>query len=342
MRGPRNPTAVSPGQQPTTENRQPATVIVRAHPDCLAHVPGVGHPETPARLRAILAALNEPPRGDWAIEEEAALPPTEDTLGIVRWLHDAAHVERLAEASAAAPGYLDTRDCPVSAGTFRAAVAAAGLAVGAALDLVNGKLRRAFLLTRPPGHHASAERAAGCCFFNNVALAAEVVTRAWGAPVLIVDLDLAHGNGTQRIFSDRPDVGYLSVHRYPYYPGTGGGDEIGDGAGQGLTVNVPLAAGAGDDAWVAALAGGLARLTGNLHPAVVLVSAGFGAHIDEVAGGMSLTNNGFYRLTRLLVEVAETWSEGQVISLLEGGFSLSALRGAARAHVEALAGGSET
>ncbi len=286
-------------------------------------------------MRAVLDGLCD--GGSWAVEHEAALPPEDDTLGVIRWLHEPGLVDRLRRASEAGRGFVDVPDNPVSEGTYRAALAAAGLAVGTALDLVNGRLLRAFLAVRPPGHHAEADRAMGYCFFNNVALAAEIVTRALQAPVLVVDFDVHHGNGTQRLFWKRADVGYLSVHRYPFYPGTGAGDEVGEGPGRGFTRNVPLAAGAGDEVYAAAVEGGLEELGSALKPAAVLVSAGFDAHRRDPLGGMAVTEDGFRRIARAIVQAADTWGGGRVIACLEGGYDLTALASSARVFVTELA-----
>jgi len=314
-------------------------MLVRAHPDCLAHVPSLGHPDPPARQRVVLEALAGAAEAAWQVEERAALPAEVDVLGALAWLHDPGHLERVRAASAAAPGFVDSPDCPVSPGTFRAAVAAAGLSLQTALDLANGRLQRAFVVTRPPGHHAEASRAHGFCFFNNVAVAAETIVRAWNAPVLIVDFDVHHGNGTQRMFYHRRDVGYLSVHRYPFFPGTGQGDEVGEGAGRGTTLNFPLAAGADDEVYVAALESGLEQMGRRMRPAAILVSAGFDAHRDDPLGGMGLSSEGFQRMTVAIVQAATTWSGGRVLSFLEGGHRLKVVAECALVHVRELARG---
>jgi acetoin utilization deacetylase AcuC-like enzyme len=265
------------------------------------------------------------------------LPPDEDTVGVLAWLHAKDYIERVRTAAESADGWLDSHDCVVSAGTWSAAVAAAGLALQAALDLVNGRLVRAFLASRPPSHHAERDRARGYCFFNAVALAAEVIVRSVNTPVLIVDFDALHGNGTQRLFYDRADVGYLSVHRYPFFPGTGGADEVGEGPGHGLNRNIPLAAGADDDVFCTALENGLEEMTAKLRPAAIVVSAGFNAHRDDPLGGMRLTEDGFRRITDALAAASETWSDGRVLSFLEGGFNAEVTARCASAHVRELA-----
>ncbi len=311
-------------------------VLVRSHPRCLEHRPGLGHPETPARLRAVLDALDG--TGPWLVEREAELPPDADALGALKWIHDPAHLERFREASASAPGFLDSGDCAVSSGTYSAALAAAGLALATALDLVNGRLDRAFLAVRPPSHHAGRATASGWCFVNSVALAAETIARAWQGTVLVVDIDALHGNGTQEIFWERGDVVTVSVHRYPGFPGTGGADEVGTGAGEGANRNVPLAIGSDDATVLAALEGLLTDVVPLVRPVAMVVSAGFGGHVSDPVGGFRLTPTGYFRMTRAVVEIAERWCGGRVLSVLEGGVDLHALAECALVHVAALAG----
>ena len=320
-----------------TSRGSPAGVVVRAHPRCLEHRPPAGYPETPARVEEILKAVSPGSGGGWELEPEALLPPEDDIVGVLAWVHDRAHIERVRAAAERSEGWLDSHDCAVSAGTYRAALAAAGLALQAGLDLVNGRIRRAFLAIRPPSHHAERDRARGYCFFNSAAVAAEVVVRSYNAPVLIVDFDAFHGNGTQHHFFERGDVGYLSVHRYPCFPGTGTADEIGEGAGAGSTRNIPLAAGADDAVFCTAFENGLEELGARLRPAAIVVSAGFTAYRGDPIGGMRLTEDGFRRMTAAVVEASEAWSAGRVLSLLEGGYDPVGAARCAAAHVEELA-----
>lgn len=312
-------------------------LVIRSHPLCLEHRPGLGHPEAPDRLQVVLDALSARVESRWAVDRESPLPPEEDVLGALAWIHDTAHIQRIREASQRGAGWVDSHDCGVSPGTFDAALAAAGLCLQAGLDLVNGRLRRAFVVVRPPSHHAHRERAAGYCFFNSTALAAEVVTRSWNRPVVIADFGALHGDGTQGLFFDRGDVGFVSVHRYPAFPGSGGADEVGEGPGRGATRNVPLSGGADDDTFCAAFEGALSEICGRLRPAAVIVAAGFDAHRLDPLGGMKVTTEGFRRLSAAAVTAAETWSGGRLLSILEGGFHLEALAKSARIHAEELA-----
>jgi acetoin utilization deacetylase AcuC-like enzyme len=310
---------------------------VRSHPRCLGHRPGLGHPETPERVRVVLDALSARVEGRWVVDRESPLPPDEDTIGTLAWIHDEAHIEGVRKASEAGSGWLDSHDCSVSSGTFDAAVAAAGLAMRAGLDLVNRRLQRAFLVIRPPSHHARKDRAAGYCFFNAVALAAEVVVRSWNRPVVVADFGALHGDGMQEHFYSRADVGVVSVHRYPAFPGSGGADEVGEGEGRGTTRNVPLEGGVGDDIFCTAFAGALDEICRRMQPAAIILSAGFDAHRNDPLGGMQVSENGFGRMTAATVEAAERWSGGRVLSFLGGGYELEALANSARIHVEELA-----
>jgi len=309
---------------------------VRSHPRCLEHEPGLGHPESPRRVQVVLDALTARTEGRWVVDRESPLPPEDDVVGCLKWVHDPAYIERVREAAERGHGWLDSQDCGVSSGTYRAALAAAGLALQTSLDMVNGRLTRAFIVARPPSHHAGRDRASGYCFFNSVALAAEVVTRSWCSPVVVADFGALHGDGIQRHFWDRGDVGYVSVHRYPAFPGTGGADEIGEGEGSGATGNVPLAAGADDDIICTAFESVLSEVCSRLQPAMVLLVAGFDAHRADPLGGMLMTAEGYKRLTAIAVSAAETWSGGRLMSFLEGGFELEALAKSARIHVEEL------
>jgi acetoin utilization deacetylase AcuC-like enzyme len=324
---------------PTTETEieDGATEVrleVRSHPRCLEHRPGLGHPEQPGRLTTVLQALESPPDARWRLLPECPLPPEDDILGALEWVHDAAYIERVRSAASSGKGWIDSQDCVVSPGSFTAATAAAGLALQAGLDLVNGRVDRAFVAARPPAHHAERARARGYCLFNAVALAAEVIVRSWNRPVLIVDFDALHGNGTQQQFWERGDVGYLSVHRFPWFPGTGTADQVGAGPGLGMTRNFPLAEGADDEIFCTALERGLDELAARLQPAVLVLSAGFNAHHADPTGGMRLTAEGFRRLTRAVMAAARAFAGGRVLSFLEGGLAPAALAEGARAHVE--------
>ncbi len=299
------------------------------HPDMLDHDPGPGHPERPARLEAIRRRLTESPvRGArWAEPQPA------ERAAIDR-VHDPGYVAAI-ESLRGRRARLDP-DTVVSAGSVAAAYLAAGAAIGAA-DAAAGRPRRAFALVRPPGHHAEAGRAMGFCLFNNVAVAAAHAREALRLErILIVDWDVHHGNGTQHNFEERDDVLYFSTHRYPFYPGTGAAEEVGRGAGDGFTVNVPLPAGLGDDEHLAVFDRVLVPVAERFRPELVLVSAGFDSHRDDPLGGMTMSEAGFAALCGVVCALADRHCEGRLALVLEGGYDLGALARSAAAHVQAL------
>ena len=311
-----------------------------SHSNCENHVPGLGHPESPERVRRVIEALATLDSDQIETASDTDLPPEDDILGALKWIHDLDYLERVRTACDGPQTHVDNPDCMVGPGSWSSLVAGPGLMLRASLDQASGKFKRAFIAARPPSHHAERNRARGYCFFNGTALAAEVLTRASGGPILIVDIDAHHGNGTQRHFWERADVGYVSVHEYPAFPGSGGADEIGEGPGRGLTRNVPLAAGGDDSIVTTALENALEEIGSRIQPVAVVVSAGFAGHEDDPVSGLKMTHDGFRRMTRAIIQASDAWAEGRIFSVLEGGFDLDALASSAKAHVEVLAGAS--
>jgi acetoin utilization deacetylase AcuC-like enzyme len=302
----------------------------------LQHVPPPGHPDGPERLHAVLEAVERHAAGRWSLQLEAPIAADDHLASVLRWIHDPDYLDTMLVPHAA-DRWAGGADNPVRPGTSRAVLSAAGVTLAGSLELCNERLHRGFLAVRPPGHLAGAGRALGYCYCATAALAAEVITRAWHVPVLIVDFDHLHGVGTQEMFYDRPDVGYLSVHEYPGLTGSGGGDEVGVGEGRGSTRNIPLAAGADDTVFATAVEDGLEQLGSRLRPAVVLVCAGFGAHIEDPVGQMRVTERGFARAAGAIVAAANTWSQGRVLALLEGGFNPPVLANSVVNFLEQLA-----
>jgi acetoin utilization deacetylase AcuC-like enzyme len=225
----------------------------------------------------------------------------------------------------------------MSVGSLSAAYLAAGGALAAADAIVAGSVEHVFCAVRPPGHHAERDHAMGFCLFNNVAIAARYLQRRHAmARVLVVDWDVHHGNGTQHTFDDDPSVLFFSTHQYPYYPGTGRGTEAGVGRGAGATINVPMKAGQGDDAYREVFQKVLMPAADAFQPDFVIVSAGFDAHKDDPLAGMGLTEEGYADLTRMVVSIARRHSQGRVLSCLEGGYNLHALSASVERHVVAL------
>jgi len=295
---------------------------VYSHPDCLVHQPGLGHPESPERLDRVLGILADQ---EFDLLAEVELPSREEIFGALAWVHSSEYLRRLEDASSTAPCTLDSPDCSLGIGSFQALLAAAGVSLRAALDLASGRFRRGFAAIRPPSHHAERDRAAGYCFLNATALAAEVLCRASGRAVLIADFDAHHGNGTEEIFYKRADVGYFSIHEYPAFPGSGGGDRRGEGPGLGTTLDIPLAPGADCESICRAFENGLEEMTGRMRPAAIIVSAGFSGHAADPLGRWSLGEEDFARIGRAIVQNAEKFSEGRVLSVLEGGYEPESL-----------------
>jgi acetoin utilization deacetylase AcuC-like enzyme len=302
-------------------------VLLYTHPACLAHDPGIGHPESPARLRAVLEALDDARFA--AIERMEAPRAAREQLDRV---HDAVMVDHVF-ANAPHDGYaqLDA-DTAMSPGSLEAALRAAG-AVCAAVDaLIDGKDNRALCAVRPPGHHATRDTAMGFCLFNNIAVGAAQALARGIERVAIVDFDVHHGNGTQDIFWNAPRVLYASTHQSPLYPGTGARSET----GAGNIVNAPLPPGAGSAQLRAAMSEIVLPRLAQFRPQLVMISAGFDAHRLDPLASLNFDAEDFAWATRELVAVACAHAQGRVVSSLEGGYSLMALRESAAAHVAAL------
>lgn len=284
------------------------------------HQPGAGHPERPERLEVLERLLGREPFV--ALPRIAARTATEEELGRV---HGAAHLRSVA-ASRGRPYTRYDADTAASAGSFDAALLAAGSAVALADAVLDGDVDSGFAALRPPGHHAEQDRAMGFCFFNNIAVVARHLLASRGLKrVAIIDWDVHHGNGTQHSFYDDERVMYVSLHQYPFYPGTGAAAETGSGPGLGSTVNIPMPAGAGDADYCAAWRELVMPVAKAFAPDFVLVSAGFDAHRDDPLAMVELSSEAFGRMTDAVCELAESCASGRLLMLLEGGYSLEAL-----------------
>ncbi|MFC1454087.1 histone deacetylase [Verrucomicrobiota bacterium] len=301
----------------------------------LSHDAGMRHPECPERLRVVLARL----RKDGLYGQLAFINAIPAPQKILAEIHTSTYIAEVKKRCALAPGFLDFGDTFISTSSYAAACMAAGAVLQAVDAVMEGKVRRAFCVVRPPGHHALPNEAMGFCIFNNIAVAARYLQEKHKvARVLIVDWDVHHGNGTQAVFYDDPTVLYFSVHRHPFYPGTGARDEQGIGRGRGFTVNIPLPAGSGNREYINAFKEHLLPAANRFRPDFVLVSAGFDAHEDDPLGGMKVTTDCYAEMTDIVVEIAETHCQGRLVSALEGGYDLNALAESTVAHVRQLSG----
>jgi len=308
-------------------------------PIFLEHLTPARHVESPRRVKAIydqLEQLHWLDRPD--VLRLAPRPATEDELAAV---HTREYIRSIAEASKAGGGRLDA-DTSVSERSYEVALMAAGAPLVALDALLAGQARNGYALVRPPGHHAMPDQAMGFCLFNNVAVAARYALDHHGLKrVMIVDYDVHHGNGTQEVFYADPRVLYVSTHQYPWYPGSGRSDEMGEGAGLGTTVNIPLPAGTDWAVFDAVFRQVIAPLADRFRPEVLLVSAGFDAHWRDPLGELLLANVDFVMITRLLKELAEAYCDGRLLLVQEGGYDLDALAQSAASCFNVLLGGDE-
>lgn len=248
-------------------------------------------------------------------------------------VHSPAYVRDVEAFAAAGGGHFDS-DTVVSDRSYDAAVMAAGAVCDAVERVVQGEERQAFCLVRPPGHHALFERAMGFCLFNNVALGARLATDDLELDrVLIVDWDVHHGNGTQVTFWEDGRVGFLSIHRWPFYPGTGAADETGSGDGSGRTLNLPVTFGTPRKEYLAMFRAEVERFADIMKPQLVLISAGFDAHRNDPIGSLGLESEDFASLTQTVLDVAATHANGRVISVLEGGYHPTAVAESLEYHL---------
>jgi acetoin utilization deacetylase AcuC-like enzyme len=306
----------------------PSTLFL-SHPAALTHDPGPGWPDSPERMRAILSAL-EAPRFAGLARAEAPLVTREALLRV----HAPAHLERVEQASPKEGRSHLGADAVMSAGTLDAAFRAAGGAVSA-VDAVMGKqARNAFVAARPPGHHARADGVMGFCFFNNAAIAARHAMADYGAErVAIVDFDVHHGNGVQEIFWDEKNVLYGSTHQMPHYPGTGAVTETG---AHDNIVNAPLSKGDGGDEFRAAMRGRILPRLDAFSPDIVILCAGFDAHLHDPLGGLRLVEEDYRDVSLRLMEIAARRCDGRIVSLLEGGYHPPDLAASVAAHIGGL------
>lgn len=299
------------------------------------HDTGVGHPETAQRLDAAVAGVGRAGAAGQIIRDVDVHP---DTARIISKVHTRDYEQQLEDACRSGMRLFHSLDNPISSSTFAAARAAVATSLSAAEDIWRrGASNRAFVIARPPGHHAERAEAMGFCFFNTIACVAEWLREQPGIErVFIFDFDVHHGNGTQSLFEERDDVFYASMHRFPFYPGTGAADEIGTGKGRGFTRNLPFDGGTGDAPYLRAMESEIVRIIDDYAPQAILLSSGFDAHHRDPLGGMNVTEQAYGEITQRVIEAADRHCQGRVLSLLEGGYDMEGLAASVGEHVAAL------
>jgi acetoin utilization deacetylase AcuC-like enzyme len=295
------------------------------------------HVENPRRLVDAMSYLKET-----GIKERLiSLPARPASLEELEMIHAPEYVSYVKSKAENGGGWLDP-DTVMSPKSYEAALYAAGGVLVAVEAVIKGKVDNAFALVRPPGHHAVRDRAMGFCIFNNVAIAGEFALSKFNLNrVLIADFDVHHGNGTQDAFYADPKVLYFSTHQYPFYPGTGWMDEIGTGAGEGTTVNFPMAAGWGDEEYLRAFNEVLVPVARRFQPELILVSAGFDPHWADHLATMKVTITGFAQMATILKELAAELCQGRLVFTLEGGYNLRVVASSIKATFDVLLGNLE-
>jgi acetoin utilization deacetylase AcuC-like enzyme len=304
------------------------TTGLYTHPVCIEHDTGRHHPERPDRLRHVLAGLDDP--AFRTLDRREAPLATREQIALA---HPMDHVEAVLGAVPETGLAMLDGDTVVSPRSGEAALRAAGAIIAAVDSVMTGEMTNAFCATRPPGHHAEAAQAMGFCLFNNAVIAAHHARATHGLTrIVVVDFDVHHGNGTQHLFEADRGLFYASTHQMPLYPGTGAASE----RGLGNIVNAPLRPGAGGEEFREAMSRIVLPALRTFDPELLIISAGFDAHRDDPLGGMNLVEEDYAWATEKLCAIAAECCERRVVSTLEGGYDLDALRDSAAAHVQAL------
>jgi len=298
------------------------------------HVTGFGHPEQPARNKAVLKALDNAGISDKFRKVEPR--PCKDS-DILR-CHSGKYLNTVKADVKAGETQLSTGDTAICPASLDIGRLAAGATLAAVDEVLTGKASNAFCVVRPPGHHATPDKGMGFCLFNNIAIAARYAQKKYGiGKILIVDWDVHHGNGTQDVFYEDETVFFFSTHQSPWYPGTGEREETGKGKGLGSTLNRPCPAGSGRDKIVEnAFGQDLLTLMNGFRPELILISAGFDSRIGDPLGQFRLVDEDFTSLTGVVLDLAKEYADGKVVSVLEGGYDLNGLGKASVSHARKL------
>jgi len=302
-------------------------------PVYLSHDTG-GHVENASRLEAIVSHLEQ----TGLKEQLIPIKPRPATIEELSRVHPEQHLARIEEVARRGGGWLDA-DTVMSSGSYDAALYAAGGVIEATRSVMEEEVNSAFALVRPPGHHATPRRAMGFCLFNNVAIAAKyALTRYRLERILIIDFDVHHGNGTQDVFYDDPQVCYISTHLYPFYPGTGRVEETGIGEARGTTLNIPLPAGSGDGEYGPVFTQIILPVAKRFNPQLIMVSAGYDAHWADELALMQVSISGYIYINTIIKGLADELCGGRLVFSLEGGYNLNALAASVKSTFDVLLG----
>ena len=299
------------------------------------HLTGDYHPEVPQRLPCVYRGIQEA----GLLSKLIHIKASRADMQWIDLVHDGGYIQRFEAACISGKSMFDSPDNQMCYDTYEAALLAVGGILDVAGRVMEGELDNGFCAVRPPGHHAEVSNAMGFCYFNNVAIAARYLQKQWGIQrVGIIDFDVHHGNGTQHIFEQDPTVFYYSIHEHPSfaYPGTGREFESGKNAGNGYTKNTPVLPGQGDDEYKRLIQKDMISAIDKFKPEVILVSAGFDAHMDDDMSGIKLSTEGFSWIMQRIVDLGRQHAQGRIVSILEGGYSLERLPELAANHVKIL------